>query len=73
MTMLFKKETGTSVYDFLIRTRMEKAKELLIQTDKKIYEIADMVGYGYSQHFSNSFKKYFDCTISEFRKQHRPG
>lgn len=71
MTMLFKKETGISVYDYLIRTRMEKAKELLIQTDKKIYEIADMVGYGYSQHFSNSFKKYFNCTISEFRKQYR--
>lgn len=71
MTVMFKKEAGIGVYDFLIKTRMEKAKELLIHTDKKIYEISSMVGYSNSQYFSNSFKKHFNCTVSEFRKENQ--
>ena len=31
--------------EYLLQQRMEKAKLLLVHTDMKIYEIADMVGY----------------------------
>jgi two-component system response regulator YesN len=49
---------------------MKKAGELVCSTSKKVYEIAEEVGYKNSRYFSVVFKKYFGCTVLEYRKQH---
>jgi two-component system response regulator YesN len=54
---LFKEETGQTILDYLTHIRMEKAKELLIGGQHKIYEIAEKVGYQSSQYFSQVFRK----------------
>jgi len=64
---LFKKETGITVWDYLIRTRMEKAKELLLETALKTYDISEAVGYDDPSYFGRLFKKYSGCTPVEFR------
>jgi two-component system response regulator YesN len=46
---------------------MEKAKWMLFNTDRKTYEIANLVGYNDQRYFSKVFKKYTGVQPSEFR------
>jgi two-component system response regulator YesN len=64
----FKKETGMNFLEYLVEIRVTKSKELLIDTDKNIAEIAEAVGYMDLKHFSKLFKKYSGLTPSEYRK-----
>lgn len=54
---LFRQATGTTPADYLNRLRVEKACELLRETDKSITEIAFQVGFGDSNYFSRAFRK----------------
>lgn len=67
---IFKSVTGESFTDFLIRIRIDKAKELLNSTTLKTYEISDTIGYTDSHYFSYIFKKITGVTPSEFRKSY---
>ncbi|WP_276356938.1 response regulator transcription factor [Cohnella caldifontis] len=67
LNSLFKKETGITVYDYLTQCRMEKAKRLLADREKKLYEVAEAVGYSHTAYFSNLFKKYTGQSPKEFR------
>ncbi len=64
---LIKKETGKSAIDHIQRKTMETAKDLLMQTDKSISEIAYCLGYQYPQHLSRVFKKCTGMTPNEYR------
>ena len=48
---------------------MKKAGQLVATTNMKVYEIAEAVGYKNSQYFSVSFKKYFNCTVLQYKKK----
>ena len=69
LTRLFKDRYGVNLYDYVINVRMEKASELLHNTSLKSYEIAEKVGYTNSAYFSISFKKYYGCTVSEYKNR----
>ena len=56
---IFKQEIGKKFSECLIEKRMQKAKVLLLTRKYKIYEIADLCGYGNERYFSDSFKKYY--------------
>lgn len=64
----FKLKYGTTIFKFITKKRMETAVELLKFTDSSIYDIANNVGYKYSQHFSKAFKKHFGVTPKYYRK-----
>ncbi|QJD87320.1 response regulator transcription factor [Cohnella herbarum] len=66
---LFKQETGTTIWNYLVQIRMGKARELLLGMDKKVYEIASEVGYDNSVHFSQLFKEYYGLTPAEYKKR----
>lgn len=68
LKMGFKEIFGQTVFGFLSDLRMNKAKELLISTEMSVSEIAYTVGYNYSQHFVNAFKKHYGCIPSDIRK-----
>lgn len=55
----FKREFGTTVYGYLKQARMEKARKLLLQKDKKVSEIAHILGYRYANHFTTAFKRHY--------------
>lgn len=57
--------------DYLLKTRMEKAKELMLNPNKKIYEIALESGYDNIPYFSTAFRKYTGYSPSEYRNQIR--
>lgn len=64
----FKQVFGISMFDYLVKTRMQAARNLLLETDKPIKEIAALTGYATKQSFLNAFKKYFHDTPGSFRK-----
>lgn len=70
LSNLFKSEKGMNFNDYLVEIRMNKAMELLRNSDLKTYEIAQRVGYNHSQYFSSSFKKFTGCTPGEFRDKY---
>ena len=67
LSKLFKEKTEENFSDFLIRTKMQKARELLNDIQYKTYEISDLVGYKNSNNFTRTFKKYFGHTPSFYR------
>lgn len=68
---LFKREVGMGVIDYLNRTRIEAAKDLLEQTSLKNYEIGERVGIFNASYFSTLFRKETGMTIQEYRKMYK--
>ena len=67
--LMFREETGVAFTDYVIQARLLKAQELLTDTNLKIYEIADKVGYRNLNYFSKQFKDCFGISPLEFRRQ----
>jgi len=66
---LFNQETGMTFIEYLTDIRMEKAKDYLRCSGRKITEIGILVGYQDSHYFSYIFRKTQNCTPSEYRLQ----
>lgn len=66
--LLFKKHTGFSFTNYLNLIRMKKAKELLVDYDYKVYEVAEMVGFQTLPYFNRVFKQTFGCSPNEYRR-----
>lgn len=63
----FKEYFGITVYDFITRLRMEKAKDLLLIDQMSISEVSAVVGFSHQNNFSIAFKKYFGLPPSELK------
>ena len=66
-TALFKKKTGLSPIDYFIRLKIHFACQLLTQTDLKIKEIADRIGYDDPYYFSKRFKTIIGVSPKKYR------
>lgn len=64
----FKKETGYSFSEWMQKYRMQKACELLTNTNYKIYEISEMVGFTDQAYFSVIFKRLLGVSPYQFRE-----
>ena len=64
----FKREMGCSFTEYLIRFRMNKAKELLAETNLSCKEVASSVGYDDYAQFSKMFKKYVGRLPTQMQK-----
>lgn len=71
LSRIFKKETGQNLNQYLRMYRMEKAKELLCRTHRKVSEIGRMVGYSNSSYFGRSFSDYTGVTPEKYREKSR--
>lgn len=70
LSHLFKKTTGTTFNNYITTIRIEKAKELLSQTENRTYQIAKSVGYENTKYFFRIFKKETGMTPEEYRNTH---
>ena len=68
-SVVFKRETGVSFTDYLIRLRIRKSQELMRHTDLKIYEISARVGYDTAAYYSTAFKKETGISPTEYKKR----
>ena len=60
--------TGSTTNDFIRKIRFNRACKLLKEKRYTVAEISTMVGFNTSSYFSSSFKKYFGCLPTEYRK-----
>jgi two-component system response regulator YesN len=68
LSRLFSEELGESFIDYVTRTRMEKAVELLKTTNMKVYEISEKIGIPSYRYFSALFKNWTGKTPKEFKR-----
>lgn len=68
----FQKEMGESFNNALDIIRITNAKRLLEQTDLKVYQISEQVGYSSIDYFYIKFKKYVGISPRDYRKQKEP-
>lgn len=66
---LFKKQYGCAFKDHLNNVRIRKAAEMILRTDKKVYEIAGDAGYKNLEYFINKFEEVYGVTPTRFRKR----
>lgn len=69
-SVIFKQETGISFTDYLISLRIRKSKELIRNSNLKIYEIASRAGYDTAAYYSTAFKKETGLSPSEYKKKY---
>ena len=68
---LFRFQVGVDLESYIRNARLERAAELLLQTELSIKEIAAAVGYEHASSFDRGFKKAFAVDPSDYRKKHR--
>ena len=64
----FKKIFGLGIFECLLNARMQKARMLLLETDKPIKEIALLAGYEHITNFITAFRKHFNYTPGSLRR-----
>ncbi|QGH33816.1 response regulator [Gracilibacillus salitolerans] len=67
ISRLYKEKTGDNISNYITKTRMQKAAELLVDYHYKTYEISEAVGYNNPKNFTRTFKKYYGVTPRDFR------
>ena len=67
LTRLFRQQMETSPHDFLLRYRITRAKQLLMETDLPIGTIAKQVGFTSESNFSYRFSQMSDMTPRAYR------
>jgi two-component system response regulator YesN len=68
LTTAFKKRYGCNVTEYIISSRMEKAKEIITTTTLQYKTIAEMIGYEDVSYFYRVFKKYYGTSPGGIRK-----
>lgn len=67
---LFKQEIGSNFVSIVNEVRTDEAKKLLTETNLKVYEICEEVGYNDNPYFTKTFKKYTGTTPNKYRNEH---
>lgn len=65
----FKRCMGMTFTEYLVRYRLQKAREALLYSDKRVIDIALENGFSDDRRFINAFKKYYETTPLQYRKQ----
>ncbi len=69
----FKGVTGLSPVEYVLRFRIDKAKELLINSDASVTEISFQVGFNSQSYFDRVFQRYTSVSPKTFRQTYSPG
>lgn len=69
LCQLFKHQTGQSIWDYLTELRMKNARRLLRETEIKVAQIAQMLGYKNASHFGKVFKKLNGISPNEYKRR----
>ena len=71
ISRFYKNKTGVNLFDEILKLRIESAKEYLLKTDMKTYEVSEAVGFEDAGYFSKMFKKIMGVSPKEFRKREK--
>jgi AraC family transcriptional regulator len=68
---VFKKATGISPHQYVMKARLDKAQLMLVQTDLTLAAISDAMGFTSQSHFSRAFRSYAGISPSDYRNKGR--
>lgn len=71
LSKYIKEKSGMTFQDAVKKARMRKARRLLKETNQTVESIAALVGYENVEHFNRLFKKAYDMTPVQFRRQYK--
>lgn len=71
LSQKFKAQFGVGILDYLANTRLDTAKQKLLETDWSIEQISEHCGYTNTVTFSRQFKSYTGITPGKFRQMHK--
>lgn len=69
--MIFKKYTNKTPNEYLTELRLRKGIQLLLETDMTVLAVSYEVGFSGAGYFSETFRQYYGCTPSAYRKMNR--
>ena len=64
--------TGMSIKEFIMDIRLKRAAQLLKDSDLTVAEVSDRTGFANPKYFSVCFKRRWNLSPSEFKKQENP-
>ncbi|WP_037454338.1 helix-turn-helix domain-containing protein [Sphingobium chlorophenolicum] len=64
----FKRATGVSPHQFVLRRRVERAKRLLAHSDQSLAEIAFSCGFSHQEHLTHTFRRHVGSTPGNYRR-----
>lgn len=70
LSVLFKRETGVSISEYVMTKRTEAAKNMLESSDFTLSEISDILHFSSYSHFARTFRKYCGSSPKEYRDSH---
>jgi AraC family transcriptional regulator len=70
-SQMFRRSTGYAPHQYVLRARIEKAKQMLRSTETRVIDIALSCGFETPQHFARVFKKFCNGTPTRYRRQLR--
>ena len=66
---MFRKSTGETPHQFLLRQRVERAKEILRSADRRVIDVAVACGFKSQQHFAQVFRHVCGASPTEYRQE----
>ena len=66
---MFRKSTGETPHQFLLRRRLERAKKMLRSADERVLDVAVACGFKSQQHFAQVFRHVCRVTPTEYRRE----
>jgi Response regulator containing CheY-like receiver domain and AraC-type DNA-binding domain len=69
LSYIFKRDMGISLTKYITTYKLEKAKDLLLNTNMKIVDISEKVGYSTPSYFCQTFKSYYGFTPAKLREK----
>ena len=73
LSRLFKKETGVSISDYIREKKVEKAREMLRNSDMSLIDIANQLSFSSQSHFTQQFRAFMGVTPKKYRVAHSGG
>lgn len=72
LSRLFRKETGTTMQEYIVKVRVEHTANLLIYSEESLATIAEYVGFPSQSYMGKMFKKYKGMSPRAFREKNKP-
>src|SRR6516165_11952741 len=67
---MFRKSTGETPHQFVLRTRIERAKEMLREAEMRVLDVAVACGFKTQQHFARVFRRISGASPTQYRRYH---
>jgi AraC family transcriptional regulator len=66
---VFKKATGITPHQYVLKARLDRAQQMLVQSELSLAQVAEAMGFASQSHFSRAFRSYAGTSPREYRQR----